>query len=151
MPLTLEPDLITWPETHYVFIEKTGPFQINAPLAWQELHQRLPELAALYPITSYFSLYRMDAQIYRAGVALPARPDDVPLGLHYEHFHGGKYTRFTLTGSYSQLPEVTGQLFHTIAEKKIPLRDDFNIEHYVNNPRDTPEDRLITEILFPIA
>ena len=26
--LTQVPDIVTWPETHYVFIEKIGPFQI---------------------------------------------------------------------------------------------------------------------------
>jgi hypothetical protein len=36
-----------------------------------------------------------------------------------------------------------------VAEKKVALRDDFNIEHYVNDPRTTPEEQLATEILFP--
>ena len=35
MKLTLEPEIVTWPETHYIFIEKTGPFQNTAPQAWQ--------------------------------------------------------------------------------------------------------------------
>jgi hypothetical protein len=29
------------------------------------------------------------------------------------------------------------------------VRKDFNIENYVTDPRMTPEDELITEILFP--
>lgn len=149
MQLTEEPDIVTWPEKHYVFIEKVGPFQTNAPQAWQELHQRIPEIAALNQITGYFSLYKMDQHIYRAGVSVAARPDDVPVGLHYEHLKGGKYSRFVLTGPYSNLPEASGRVFHIVREKKIPLRDDFNIENYVNDPRTTPEDQLITEIMFP--
>jgi effector-binding domain-containing protein len=150
MPLTEQPNVVTWPETHYVYIEKVGPFQTNAPQAWQELHQRLPEITALnHQITGYLSLYKMDQQIYRAGVALTARPDELPVGLHYEHFHGGKYSRFVLTGPYSQLGEATGRLVRIVAEQKIPLREDFNIENYVNDPRTTPEDQLITEIMFP--
>ena len=27
MNLTEEPDIVIWPETHYVFLEKIGPFQ----------------------------------------------------------------------------------------------------------------------------
>jgi DNA gyrase inhibitor GyrI len=149
MQLTEEPDIVHWPETHYVFIEKIGPFQTNAPQAWQELHQRMPEIAALNPITGFISLYKMNQHVYRAGVTVAARPDDLPVGLRYERFHGGKYSRFVLTGSYSQLPEASGRLFHIVDEKKIPLRDDFNIENYVNNPQTTPEDQLITEIMFP--
>ena len=34
-------------------------------------------------------------------------------------------------------------------EKKLPLRDDYFIENYVNDPRTTPEAELITEILVP--
>ncbi len=38
MNLTEDPELVTWPATHYVFIEKIGPFQKTAQQAWQELH-----------------------------------------------------------------------------------------------------------------
>jgi effector-binding domain-containing protein len=149
MQLTEEPDIVNWPETHYVFIEKIGPFQTNAPQAWSELHPRVPEIAALNQITGYMSLYKMDQQLYRAGVALAARPDDLPVGLRYEHFKGGKYSRFVLTGPYPNLGPATGRVVKIVAEKKIPLRDDFNIENYVNDPRTTPEEQLITEIMFP--
>jgi DNA gyrase inhibitor GyrI len=36
-----------------------------------------------------------------------------------------------------------------ISEKKLPLRDDYFIENYVNDPKKTPEEQLITEILVP--
>lgn len=151
MQLTLEPEAVNWPETHYVYIEKVGPFQINAPVAWQELHERIPELEALnYKIVRYFSLYKIDQQIYRAGVSLPARPDDLPVGLHYEHFHGGPYIRFVLTGPYSQLGEASGRVWGLVQQKRIDLRSDFAIEHYRNDARTTPEDQLVTEILIPI-
>lgn len=151
MDLTLEPDTVTWPQTHYVFIEKIGPFQTNAPLAWQELHKLLPATAAHNTITGYFSLYSAPKQLYRAGVGLAAPPRNLPAELTYELFPGGKYSRFVLTGPYSQLGEATGSLFAIVADLKLPLRDTFNIENYVNDPRTTPEAELITEILFPTA
>jgi DNA gyrase inhibitor GyrI len=151
MHLTTTPDTVQWPEAHYVFIEKLGPFQINAPQAWQELHQTLPTLAKQNTITGYFSLYKVEPQIYRAGVSLAAAPSSLPSGLAYEKFHGGKYARFTLTGSYSNLPEACRRTFQIVADSEIPLRDDYNIENYVNDPRTTPEAQLITEIMFPTA
>jgi effector-binding domain-containing protein len=54
-----------------------------------------------------------------------------------------------LTGPYSQLPEASGRVFHIVAEKKIPVRDDFCIENYANDPRTTPEPQLMTAILIP--
>ena len=147
--LTETPDVVAWPEKYYVFIEKVGPFQTNAPQAWQEFHQKIPAIAEGNTITGYFSLYKWEKQIYRAGVSVAAEPKNLPSGVKYEKFEGGKYSRFILTGSYSQLPEASGRAFHLVHEKKIPLRDDFNIENYVNDPRTTPENQLITEIMFP--
>jgi len=47
------------------------------------------------------------------------------------------------------LPAASGRAWEIAAEKQIPLRDGFAIENYVNDPQTTPQDQLITEILFP--
>lgn len=149
--LTEEPEVVTWPETHYVFIERVGPFKDNAPQAWQDLHKLLPAIAESNAVTGYISLYKMGPQIYRAGVSVAAPPAKQPEGVAYEKFPGGKYSRFTLTGPYSQLGEATSRAVQLVEEKRVPLRDGYNIENYVNDPRVTPEAELITEILFPTA
>jgi len=149
MNLTQEPELVQWPETHYVFVEKIGPFSQTAPQAWQELHKHLPAVLEKNEITSHFSLYDMNSKTYRAGVALSAPPVELPAGLAYEIFSGGKYSRLTYTGPYTGLPVVSGRAWEIAAEKQIPLRDGFAIENYVNDPATTPEEQLITEILFP--
>jgi effector-binding domain-containing protein len=149
LKLTEEPNIVTWPETHYVFVEKIGPFQETAPQAWQSLHQIVPEIPEQNKITGYMSLYKVDAKVYRAGVSLAAEPQNLPPSLKYEKFKGGKCSRFVLTGSYANLPEASGRVFEIVAEKKIQMRDDYCIENYTNDPRTTPEDQLVTEILIP--
>ncbi|MFZ0744365.1 MAG: GyrI-like domain-containing protein [Terracidiphilus sp.] len=151
MNLTQEPEIVTWPETHYVFVEKIGPFMENAGKAWQTAHSLAPALSEHNKITGYTSLYKRGPQVYRAGFALSAAPVDLPNGLAYEKFVGGKYSRFVLTGPYTNLPEASGRVFEIVAEKKIPQRDDYCIENYANDPRVTPENQLITEILVPTA
>ncbi len=151
MNLTQVPENVNWPETHYVFLEKVGPFMNNAPQAWTEVHKLIPAVAERNQITGYMSLYKVGPQIYRAGVALSGPPADLPAGLQYEKFPGGRYSKFVLTGSYSNLAQACGRAFELAQEYKLPLRDGFNIENYVNDPRVTPEDQLITEILFPTA
>lgn len=149
MKLTEEPEIVTWPATQYVFLEKAGPFQNTAPAAWQELHPLVPAIAAENQIVGYMSLYKTAPQIYRAGVALAGEPRNLPENMKYEKFPGGKYSRFVLTGSYSQLPTASGRVFEIVKEKKIAVREDYFIENYKNDPRKTPEEDLITEILIP--
>jgi effector-binding domain-containing protein len=148
MKLTEEPQIVTWPETHYAFIEKIGPFQNTAPQAWQSLHALVPAISEHNKITGYLSLYKVGPKIYRAGVSLAAEPKNLPEGFAYEKFKGGKYSKFILTGSYSQLPQASGRVFEIVSEKKIQVRDDYNIENYINDPRTTPEEQLVTEILI---
>jgi effector-binding domain-containing protein len=150
MNLTETPDTVNWPETHYIYIERVGPFPQNAPQAWADLHKLIPALAQQNKITAYFSLYRMETKVYRAGVAVDAPPVGLPAGLQYEKFPGGTYSRFVLTGPYPNLGPATGRAFELAAQLRLPLRDSFNIENYVNDPRTTPENELITEILFPV-
>ena len=149
MSLNETPEVVNWPPTHYVFIEKVGPFMQNAPQAWQDLHKLLPQIAGSSQVTGHLSLYKVGPKIYRAGVSVAAPPDKLPDGLKYEKFPGGKYSRFELAGSYAQLPQASGRVHEIVAEKKLKTRDDFCIENYVNDPRTTPEDQLLTQILIP--
>ena len=149
MNLTEEPQTVAWPTTHYVFVEKVGPFQTNAPAAWQNLHTHVAQIAQHNQITGYMSLYKMGPQVYRAGVALAAPPKDLPEGLGYTEFSGGKFSRFVLTGPYTNLGKATGRVVEIVSETSLPVRDDYFIENYVNDPRTTPEEQLVTEILVP--
>ena len=149
MNLTSKPEMVDFPATHYVFVEKTGDFHSIAGQAWKSAHAFVPELSMKNKITGYISLYKIGPKMYRAGFALADAPADLPDGLAYEKLGGGKYAKFVLKGSYSQLPEASREVWNTIGEKKMAVRDEYAIENYVNNPSTTPEDQLITEILVP--
>jgi effector-binding domain-containing protein len=149
MNLTEVPEIVQWPETHYVFVEKAGPFMQNAGQAWQSAHQLAPALRQNNEITRYMSLYKRGPQIYRAGFAIASTPKDLPAGFKYEIFKGGKYSRFVLIGPYTDLPAASGRVFEMVAEKRITMRDDFCIENYVTDPSTTPAEKNVTEILIP--
>jgi DNA gyrase inhibitor GyrI len=149
MRLTLEPEIVQWPETHYVFVEKQGPFQTAAPQAWTELHKLTSAIEEQNAITGYMSLYKMGPKIYRAGVSVAEKPENLPAGVAYEKFPGGKYARFVLGGSYAQLGPANCRVTEAVLAHGLKMRDEYHIEHYVNDPRVTPEDELITHILFP--
>ena len=148
MNLTLKPDLVEWAPMHYVFIEKIGPFSETARQAWQEFKAVENDLGL--PLQGRMSLYQIEQQmIYRAGASLREKPANVPAGLSYQKFEGGKYYRFTLTGSYMQLPEACGLVFKAVKDLGLKVRPAFFIENYVNDPAKTPEAELKTEILIP--
>src|SRR5256885_7932528 len=83
-------------KTHYVFVEKIGPFQNTAPQAWQEVHPLAPAISANNKITGYTSLSKVAPKIYPAWVAVAAQPKDLPANVRYEKFKGGKYSKFVL-------------------------------------------------------
>jgi predicted transcriptional regulator YdeE len=148
MKLTEDPELVTWPEMHYVFVERIGPFMENAGTAWQQAHSLVPALLENNKITGYMALYK-GPKIYRAGFSISAPPVKLPEGLMYEKVHGGKFVRFELTGPYDNLPQASGRAWAIVGGRKIEVRDDFAIENYVNDPRTTPPEQLITHIMIP--
>ncbi len=70
LQLTNKPEIVTWPETHYAYLEKIGPFEDTAQPAWKELQQLIPAISEHNKITGYTSFYKMEAKIYRAGVSV---------------------------------------------------------------------------------
>jgi DNA gyrase inhibitor GyrI len=151
MNLTKVPQTVIWPETHYIFIEKVGPFMETAKPCWNELFRHVAELKSQNECTAFFSLYKFKPDTYRAGMGVAAKPGKLPPGMAYELFQGGKYAKFVLTGSYSQLPEACGLVFEKyIPEQKLKMRDAWCIENYTNDPQVTAEKDLVTEILIPV-
>jgi effector-binding domain-containing protein len=149
MNLTEQPQRVTWPVSHYVFLETGGPFHTHAPQVWQDFQPLVSRIAEHNQITGFISQYKMGPEVYRAGVTLAAPPQQLPEGLAYLEFAGGNFSRFVLTGSYSHLGAATSRVMQIIAETKLPLRDDWFLENYVNDPKVTPEEELVTEILVP--
>lgn len=151
MNLTEEPERVEWPATHVVFIEKVGPFMKTARAAWEELHAAKSLIAESNQIVGAMALYRMAPDTYRAGFILAAEAKGLPREVTYEHFAGGRYSRFVLTGSYANLPRASGRVWEIVSKSGLMVRPEFAIENYVNDPQTTGEDELITEILVPTA
>ncbi len=157
MNLSAEFEPVSRPLTHYVFLERHGPFAEVAPPLWNDLMPLLGKLDQ-QQVREYLGLSGIDkskagedTMIYQAGVALAQEPDKLPNGLHHRAIQAGKYARFLLIGPYSHIWMAFDRIFKTLSEKRAALRADFCIENYLNDPRVTPEDQLQTELLVPIA
>lgn len=150
-------ETVNRPLTHYVFIEKRGPFAEVAPPLWNELQPMLPKLEQ-GQVREYLGVSGIDksragedAMIYQAGVSLASEPKKPLAGLQHRAIPSGKYARFLLTGPYGQIWMAFDRVFKTLAEKRVELRPEFCIENYLNDPRSTREEALLTEILVPVV
>lgn len=158
MNLTLKPEIITRPSIHFLQIEKTGIFKEVAMPTWYELIPIVDLKVDKSKITEYLGFSSMDpntkdesSMYYAAGVVLSEKPSTVPKGLDYKKIAGGKYAKFTLTGSWTGVWPAFEKIFRALAESKMELREGACIENYLNNPETTPEEELLTELLVPIA
>lgn len=156
MNLSAEFEPVNRPLTHYVFLEKHGPFAEVAPPLWNDLMPLLGKLDR-QQVREFLDLSGIDksktgeeTMIYQAGVALTQEPGKLPDGLHHRAIKAGKYARFLLTGPYSHIWMAFNLIFNALSEKRVELRPEFCIENYLNDPRVTPEDQLQTELLIPI-
>jgi len=156
--LTASPEIITSKPAFLVYLEKIGPFSKTAPLAWRDFWVIASGRFQQHQIAGMAGLSRVDSSttgdeafIYQAGILLTSKPSEIPQGLQSRKLESGKHARFLLTGSYSQLPAAYPKAFSVLEEAKMAIRDDFCMERYLSTPQDTPEDRLETEILIPVA
>jgi AraC family transcriptional regulator len=157
MNLTPDFQTVTRSLTYYVFLEKRGPFAEVAPPLWNELMPLLQSLEQKQ-IREYLGVSGIDksrpgedAMVYQAGVSVVEESKELPRGLARRAIKSGRYARFLLTGPYSQIWMAFDRIFKSLAEKNVKLRPEFCIENYINDPRFTPEDKLQTELLVPVA
>lgn len=156
--LTSSFEIITRPSIHFFYLENSGPFAESASKLWDDLcpiiARRLPqdkEVEFLGLSTIDKTKTGEESMIYQAGVAVADKPDTPIKGLQYKQVKSGKYARFVLTGSYSQIPAAFSQVFRILCDNNVTLRQEFCIENYIDDPQTTPENELRTELMVPVA
>jgi predicted transcriptional regulator YdeE len=150
-------EVVEFPKSDYLYIEKIGSFMTTAPLAWQELHGIIHEKLDPTLICSMAGLSRVEDEksTYQAGVFVSALfdPNTLPEGVQHRRVPHGKFLKFLLAGSYSLLAEAYPLAFERRAEGGYQERDEgaFAMEIYLNNPSTEPNEALLqTEIYLPI-
>ena len=156
--LTDQPEIIQTESRHYLYLEKIGPFMVQAPKAWQELSKIVEPIKNSLPNSLMAGLSKIDESrqgdskyVYQAGLFLDSLPNSIPRCLKIRTTPAGKYARFVLTGGYHQVPHAYPQIFSILVKEKIPQREEFCAEIYLNTPENASEQNLKTEILVPVA
>jgi DNA gyrase inhibitor GyrI len=151
------PEIITTAPLLLVYIEKTGPFMRSAPQAWKDFRALSKNKLDESLVTGKMSLSRIDPQVkgdaaytYQAAMVVSSEPARVPVGLDVRELGSAVYAKYTLVGSYGQLPAAYPLIFANLEDSGIERANDFCIEHYIGTSEGTPIEELVTEILIPV-
>jgi AraC family transcriptional regulator len=89
------------------------------------------------------------ASRYFAGVLDENLPDS--LGLDEYLWVQGKWARFRYTGAYGLMWQMISRIYAGwVIPEGIRLKDDAIVQVYLNNPKNTPESELMTDLYFPL-
>lgn len=148
-------DVVQRPSARFVYLEARGDYALTAQNLWPQFWSRFPA-AGRALITQTLGLSGLisgqhgdSAKVYQAGVAINGSVS-LPPGLNDREIPDGTYASFLLRGSYGRIGIAFQDAFQLLAARKVRLRPEFCIEHYRNNPDETPEAALLTELLIPI-
>ncbi len=155
--LSEKPEIVVWPETNYLGVEKVGSFHQTAPACWKELHMihlsKLRQHDSSLLNNQSFSLFHAKKEIYVAcaGCKAVVPSEYLVEGKESSLFEGGKYARFEYIGPFSGFGQAWGRVGELIKENEFAIREDaFYIEHYASDPLTTPKHELSTYLLVPI-
>lgn len=152
--LSQEPQIIERPEVTILSHEsKGGRFEEIATPVWEEFLKTLENGKQDLSQSEFLGLSLVDQNenhYYKAAITVPQNVEINLPSLKREVLAQSKYAKFILKGSYDGVWPAFDFAFKKLNEMGIKLEDSPCLENYINDPRQTPEDELITEILIPI-
>lgn len=152
--ITQEPEIIERAETSILFYEDTGSkFDEIAPPIWEKFLSILEEAKEDVSESEFFGISFTDDNekyFYRAAISIPQGKSISISKLKQEKLINQKYAKFLLKGSYDGVWPAFDFAYKKINEFNFELADAPCLENYLNDPRETAEEDLLTEILIPI-
>lgn len=93
-----------------------------------------------------------DGLVFDCGLKLASTPETLPSDMAHAECQGGLHLTTRHVGSYDSLPDAVDRLYMScFANDSIIPADQPCVFHYVDEPEETPEDELRTDIYLPIS
>jgi AraC family transcriptional regulator len=156
-PLQTTPKPATLPAQTLLYLTHTGPHNQMGP-TWEQLIKyayaqrfisfwKMPQAIGICydspEITDKTQLQYDCCVVVKNGT----RPQP-PFGVRQHP--GGNYLLLTHKGPYEALKEYYRAIFRWLYDNQVALRDDYVLEKYLNHPRKTKPQNLLTEIYIPV-
>ncbi len=159
LKLATSPEIRVRAERPYFHVTRIGMCAEEAPGAWEALNRILaasppphgPDVEFIG--ASYDSPERGEEEAQRYDAGFTPLPGMQPLsGLTRGTVPGGRYAVFRYRGSYRHIWQAVDQIFRGwVAQGNVQLRPAPLLEVYLNDPRETAEADLLTDLCVPVA
>ena len=154
LDLSKVPEIIEREETVILsHVSTGGRFDEIAPPVWEKFLSVLGEGGQDLSRSEFLGISYVDKDEnhhYKAAITVPSDVKITLPQLKQEKLEKSKYAKFLLKGSYDGVWPAFDFAFKKLNEMELELADFPCLENYINDPRETPEDELLTEILIPI-
>ena len=156
--LKLKPKVVELEPKQAIYVKVSGDYQkIDYCGAWNKLwsyvkENKLYSAGIEHIAISYDDPKVTEADKLRSDICLVLPKKAEPKGeIGVKTMEGGKYLMFLYQGPYENLASVYDTIHAKyILEGEYTLRHSYCFDKYVNNPDNTPADKLKTEIYIPI-
>lgn len=156
--LQLSAQIINRENQPVIYIHLTGsPDQVDYPGAYARLWNFLAEENLLPAEAEHIGIYHDDPNVtpadkLRSDVCLTIHKEVKPRGdIGVKNLAGGRYAVFHYQGPYHHLGTIHDMIFREwLPNSGYELRDEPFFEKFVSDPTNTPPDKQLVEIYFPI-
>lgn len=153
----MQVDIKNMPEIRLATLRHVGPYH-RISEAFSRLGPIAGKAGLLGPQAMMIALYHDDPEskpeselCSDAAVSIP-EGTPVPEGLTEQRLSAGRYAVATHVGPYQQLGDAWARLMgQWLPQSGERLGEGVSYEVYRNNPQDTPQDKLLTELYVPLA
>jgi len=157
--MTMDVEMRDLPATRVLAMRKLGPYP-EVPTVWDALWLWMRQRELTDRIVRCIGVPYDDPDQVPAGqirydacfgLAAGPEPDLADDEVRWLDIAGGRYAVYRHVGTYTQIGAAFGRLYGLwLPQSGQTLRSAPALEIYINNPRATPPDRLVTELLLPI-
>ena len=118
---------------------------------YQEIAGYLSELKSAPAGFPFVIYYNMDMDRLDAEIGFPAVPGSPGTGrIKASVLPGGRFLHMVHTGPYRTLDQSYQKAMAYLEQERIVVQE-WMYEMYYNDPDETPEEKLLTGVFFPIA